>query len=77
MSGPNPESVAGQVGELVDPAPKPTRRTFTAGYRARIVAEYENAPHGEKSAATTAAAPESSTPTCSSSPAPYANRQPR
>jgi len=34
----------------VDPAPKPTRRTFTAGYRARVLAEYEAAPHGEKSA---------------------------
>jgi len=35
---------------LVDPAPRPTRRTFTADYKARIVAEYEAAPHGEKSA---------------------------
>ena len=34
----------------VDPAPRPTRRTFTAEYKARIVAEYEEAPHGEKSA---------------------------
>src|SRR6476469_4088311 len=34
----------------VDPAPRPTRRTFTAEYKARIVAEYEAAPHGEKSA---------------------------
>lgn len=39
----------GQSGR-VDPAPRPTRRTFTAGYKARIVAEYEAAPHGEKSA---------------------------
>ena len=36
--------------EPVDPAPRPTRRTFTAEYKARIVAEYEAAPHGEKSA---------------------------
>ena len=39
----------GQSGS-VDPAPRPTRRTFTAEYKARIVAEYEAAPHGEKSA---------------------------
>lgn len=32
----------------VDPAPKPVRRSFTAEYRARVVAEYEAAPHGEK-----------------------------
>lgn len=34
----------------VDPALKPIRRTYTAEYRARILAEYEAAPHGEKSA---------------------------
>lgn len=34
----------------VDPAPKPTRRSFTAEYRARVLAEYEAAPHGLKSA---------------------------
>jgi transposase len=34
--------------EEVNPAPKPVRRTFTAEYRARVVAEYEAAPHGEK-----------------------------
>jgi transposase len=34
----------------VDPAPRPVRRTFTAEYKAAIVAEYEAAPHGEKSA---------------------------
>jgi transposase len=34
----------------VDPAPRPTRRSFTAEYKAAIVAEYEAAPHGEKSA---------------------------
>ena len=36
--------------ELVDPAPKPIRRSFTTEYRHRVVAEYEAAPHGEKSA---------------------------
>ncbi|NLT56855.1 MAG: transposase [Actinomycetales bacterium] len=34
----------------VDPAPRPARRTFTAEYKAAVVAEYEAAPHGEKSA---------------------------
>ncbi|MCK9921713.1 hypothetical protein MXD61_07390 [Frankia sp. AgPm24] len=33
-----------------DPAPRPSRRVFTAEYKLRIVAEYENAPHGEKGA---------------------------
>lgn len=37
------------VGAL-DPASRPRRRTFTARYKALIVAEYEAAPHGEKSA---------------------------
>src|SRR5664279_1315866 len=34
----------------VDPAAKPVRRSFTAEYRSRVVAEYAAAPHGEKSA---------------------------
>jgi len=34
----------------VDPAPRPVRRSFTAAYRAQIVAEYEAAPHGHKAA---------------------------
>jgi len=34
----------------VDTAPRPTRRSFTAEYKAAVVAEYESAPHGEKSA---------------------------
>lgn len=33
-----------------DPAPKPTRRTSTAQYKARILAEYEAAPDGERGA---------------------------
>lgn len=36
--------------QVVDPAPKPVRRTYTAEYKARVLAEYEAAPHGEKSA---------------------------
>jgi transposase len=34
----------------VDPPPRPTRRTFTAQYRDRILDEYLAAPHGEKGA---------------------------
>lgn len=33
-----------------DPAPRPTRRTFPAEYKLRILAEYESAPEGEKGA---------------------------
>jgi transposase len=36
--------------EEADPAAKPVRRSFTAAYRARVLAEYEAALHGEKSA---------------------------
>ena len=34
----------------VDPAARPVRRSFTAAYRAQVVAEYEAAPHGQKAA---------------------------
>jgi hypothetical protein len=37
----------------VDPAPRPTRRSFTAEYKTAVVAEYEAAAHGEKSAGQT------------------------
>ena len=47
-AGPGGESVAGSPEEVVDPAPRPVRRSFTAEYRARVVAEYEAAPRGEK-----------------------------
>jgi hypothetical protein len=33
-----------------DPAPRPTRRVFTSAYKLATVAEYENAPNGEKGA---------------------------
>ena len=46
----NPEAQDLQSGGGVDPAPKPTRRSFTAEYRAKVLAEYEAAVHGEKSA---------------------------
>ena len=45
------ESGAGQAeGPAADPAAKPVRRTYTAQYRARVLAEYEAAEHGQKSA---------------------------
>jgi transposase len=47
--GPGGESVSVSQG-VVDPAPRPVRRSFTAQYRARIVAEYEAAPRGDKGA---------------------------
>lgn len=47
MSSPKPDL---SPVEVVDPSARPVRRTFTAEYRARIVGEYERAPHGEKSA---------------------------
>jgi transposase-like protein len=39
-----------EVDGVVDPGARPVRRTFTSEYRARIVAEYEAAPRGEKAA---------------------------
>jgi transposase len=33
-----------------DPAPRPTRRVFTPAYKLAMVAEYENAPNGDKGA---------------------------
>ena len=35
---------------VVDPAARPVRRSFTAAYRAKVVAEYEAAPRGSKAA---------------------------
>ena len=42
--------VTGGPAEAVDPAARPFRRSFTAAYRAKVVAEYEAAPHGSKAA---------------------------
>jgi transposase len=42
-SSPGPRSAGG-------PSPRPSRRSFTAEYKLAIVAEYENAPNGEKGA---------------------------
>ena len=50
VQGPDDGVDPGQVGEQPDPAARPVRRTFTAEYRAQLVAEYEAAPHGQKSA---------------------------
>ena len=44
------ETDAAGATEAVNPAPNPVRRSFTTEYRARVVAEYEAAPHGEKAA---------------------------
>ena len=44
------DHVVDLAGTALDPSARPFRRTFTAEYRARVVAEYEAAPHGEKSA---------------------------
>ncbi len=41
---------AGPIEAASDPAARPVRRSFTAEYRARVVAEYEAAPHGSKAA---------------------------
>ncbi|TDD32284.1 transposase [Saccharopolyspora elongata] len=35
-------------GQGDDPAPRPSRRVFSPEYKLAIVAEYENAPNGEK-----------------------------
>jgi transposase len=45
-----PAAVAGDVVVAVDPSALPFRRSFTAAYRARVVAEYEAAEHGHKAA---------------------------
>ena len=49
-SGAEDHSVIGNPVEAVDPAARPFRRSFTAAYRAKVVAEYEAAPHGSKAA---------------------------
>ena len=38
------------TGAVSDPAARAVRRSFTAEYRARVVAEYEAAPRGSKAA---------------------------
>jgi transposase len=54
MSGtvfePEDPAAVGAGGQVVDPAARPVRRSFTAEYRMHVVAQYEAAPHGEKAA---------------------------
>jgi transposase len=45
-----PKTAAVHERVAPDPAPRPTRRSFTAAYKLAVVAEYEAAPHGEKGA---------------------------
>lgn len=45
---PNPLGLPAGGGS--DPAPRPSRRTFSPEYKLAIIAEYENAPNGEKGA---------------------------
>jgi len=47
-AGADGESATGSPEEVVDPAARPVRRSCTAEYRARLVAEYEAAPRGKK-----------------------------
>lgn len=44
------EGPRSEQGPSPRPSPRPSRRRFTAEYKARIVAEYEQAPNGEKGA---------------------------
>jgi transposase len=50
LPGASEDSASGAMDEVPDPAARPVRRTFTAEYRARVVAEYEAAPRGSKAA---------------------------
>ena len=50
LPGAGDSSASGAMDAVPDPAARPVRRTFTAEYRARVVAEYEAAPRGSKAA---------------------------
>jgi len=50
VPGAEDDPVASPGEVVVDPAARPVRRSFTAAYRARVVAEYEAAQHGSKAA---------------------------
>jgi len=50
LPGAGDDLVAGPGEVVADPAARPVRRSFTAAYRARVVAEYQAAPHGSKAA---------------------------
>jgi transposase len=44
------QNPSGLPADGPDPAPRPSRRVFPPEYKLAIVAEYENAPNGEKGA---------------------------
>jgi transposase len=50
VSGSTSGSGSGSGGVVPDPGARPVRRSFTAEYRARVLAEYEAAPVGLKAA---------------------------
>lgn len=50
VSTPAGEQSRRVVSEQADPAPRPSRRVFSREFKLAVVAEYENAPNGEKSA---------------------------
>jgi transposase len=50
LPGVNDHPAGAPIEAVVDPAPRPFRRSFTAEYRARVVAEYDAAPRGSKAA---------------------------
>src|SRR5665647_2173176 len=50
LPGAGDHLAAGSIEAVPDPAARPVRRSFTAAYRARVVAEYEAAPRGSKAA---------------------------
>jgi transposase len=45
-----PHLMTSPTPPAADPAPRPSRRVFSPEYKLAIVAEYENAPNGEKGA---------------------------
>src|SRR3954452_11972022 len=47
VSTPSDDQASSPAG---DPAPRPSRRVFSPEFKLAIVAEYENAPNGEKGA---------------------------
>jgi transposase len=49
-SGKQPRRREPVPAEAADPAPRPSRRVFSAEYKLAIVTEYEQAPNGEKGA---------------------------
>ena len=50
VSTPSDDRAGPPASSGADPAPRPTRRVFNPEYKLAIVAEYENAPNGQKGA---------------------------